>query len=163
MHRLSLAVLALPLALVLAACGGGGSASSGPPAASTAASPGASAQPAPSAATIAVDSPANGATVPAGDLTVKYTVTGATLVAPVSAKGPTDLDVVVLLDADPGQYIGRFQPAPSNNPNIVQTADGTATFHKMDAGKHTLSMYLSSANRVSVNPPVWTTVTFTAQ
>jgi len=178
--------------LLLAACGGGAATSSAPaaapsvtaskPAASVAASAAvskpaasASAKPvaasgaaasgasAPTGVTITMVAPKDGSSVPPGDVTVNYDVAGVTLVPAADAKKLDDYHVHVLLDSDATPYLTQFLPVPMGNDNIVHTAAKMVTFKGVTAGPHTLSVFLTTSNHISVSPPIQTKATFTAQ
>ncbi|HEY8693341.1 MAG TPA: hypothetical protein VIR57_11445 [Chloroflexota bacterium] len=130
---------------------------------SAAAKPAATGAPAPSGVTLTLVSPKDGSSVPAGDVTVNYDVTGVTLVPAADAKQLTDYHAHVLLDTDPAPYVVQFLPAPTGNDKIVHTAAKTVTFKSVPAGSHTLAIYISTSNHISVGPPIQTKATFTVQ
>jgi hypothetical protein len=161
--------------LILSACGGTASATaasadpgSKPAAGAAASKPAAApstsaAQPAPSGASISITSPANGSTVPPGALNVAYEVTGVTLVPAANATKLDDYHTHVLLDVDPSTYIGQFMPVPTGNPNIIHTGAKTVKFDNVAPGPHTVTVFLTTSNHISVKPPVSRSSKFTVQ
>jgi hypothetical protein len=143
----------------LAASKPAGSIAASKPAASGAAA----AQAAPSGVTLTIVQPANGATVPAGTATVTYDVTGITLVPAAQAQKLTDYHAHVLLDEDATPYLSQFQPAPMGDPKLIHTAAQTVTFDNVASGSHTITVWITTSNHVSVNPPISAKSTFTAQ
>src|SRR5205085_2384002 len=117
----------MALAITLAACGGGagsGSASgaAGPAGSSippdvAAASAGAAAPPASSS--LEITAPKEGATVPAGNVTVSYDLGGITLASPAGSAQAGDFDVAVLLDTDATPYLQQFKPVPSGDDKVI--------------------------------------------
>jgi hypothetical protein len=163
------------------------SAAASAPAAAASAKPAASGgpasgAPAPSGVTITVNQPKDGSSVPAGDVTVSYDVTGVTLVAGSQATKPDDYHVHVLLDVDPMPYLRDFQQFPGGtvpgcaktgasgacaqligqaNPNILHTADKSVTFKNVAAGSHKINVSLATSNHITVSPVIQANVTFT--
>jgi hypothetical protein len=119
--------------------------------------------PAPSGAEITITAPAPNSTVPAGDVQVSYDVKGATLVAAASATRVEDLHVHVLCDVDPGPYLGTTTIIPLGQPNIIHTNNLSATCPNMGPGERKVTVILTGANHISVNPSVSSTVTFTVR
>jgi hypothetical protein len=127
------------------------------------ASSGTAVQPAPSGAAISIVQPAEGARVPAGDVSVAYQVPGLTLVSAADAKKLTDYHVHVLLDTDPLPYIGGFTPVPTGNDRIIHTAAPSVAFKNVAPGQHSLAVFVTTSNHVSVKPPILARSTFTAE
>jgi plastocyanin len=157
-------VAAITSAALLAACGGAsgsatGTGSGSAPANSIApdvAAASAGAATPPPGSTLTVTDPKEGATVPAGNVTVSYDITGLTL--------GTNYQMAVLLDVDATPYLQQFKPVPTNDDHIVLTADKTVTFKNVAAGNHTVTAVLTTAaNHLSVSPPKFYKVTFQAQ
>jgi len=90
-------------------------------------------------------------------------VTGVTLVPAADAKKLDDYHAHVLLDVDPGPFLNSFQPVPTGNDLIVHTAAKSVTFKNVPAGNHGVTIFMSTSNHVSVNPPVFAKVAFKVQ
>lgn len=88
-----------------------------------------------------------------GDLTVSAW-TDARLVPPGQARNPDDLHLVFLLDSDVEAY--RRDPGgiplPAAGPNVVHTAETSATFRDVPPGRHQVAVLLSDPNHQSVGP-----------
>jgi len=108
---------------------------------------------APSGVGITITAPAANATVPPGDVRVSYEVKSASLVPVARATRVEDLHVHVLCDVDPAPYLGTSAIIPPGLPNIIHTADPSATCAGMQAGQHRVTIILTGANHISVNPP----------
>lgn len=74
-----------------------------------------------------------------------------------------DYHLHYFLDEDATPFIGTLVPVPAGNPKIIHTANLQVTFDNVAAGSHTVTVLLSGANHVTVQPPLSTQVTFTAQ
>jgi hypothetical protein len=94
-------------------------------------------------------------------VSVQYS--GPPLVAAASATRLDDYHLHYFLDESAEPYIGTLVPVPMGNPNIVHTAALQQTFENVAAGPHTVTVMLSGANHVSVQPPLSVQVNFTAQ
>jgi hypothetical protein len=116
----------------------------------------------PAGTQITISSPKNGATVPAGDVTVTFT-TAIDLVAAAQAKSLNDYHAHALLDVDPTPYLGTDVPVPAATDRIIHTGAKSVTFMNVAPGQHKLTVFLSFGNHTSVKPPVSDSVTFTAQ
>ncbi|HLY66043.1 MAG TPA: hypothetical protein VKU60_10965 [Chloroflexota bacterium] len=157
---------------LLAACspGGGSSASSPPAAQASGAGPddaarsaaAAAAQPAPADVTLVITAPKEGASVPAGTVSVTYDLSSVTLVAPNQASKIDDYQVGALLDVDATPYLQLFKPLPSGDDRIVLTGAKSVTFNNVAAGSHTVTVMLATSDHVSVSPPKFYKVTFQA-
>jgi hypothetical protein len=111
---------------------------------------------------LAIDSPRAGETVSASDgkLTVNVEYWGPRLVAPEPGLAVDEYHLTYFLDSDPTPYIGTLTPMPRCDARIVASASPQVTFPNVSSGSHSLAVVLAGSNRVSVNPPVATRVTF---
>jgi hypothetical protein len=94
---------------------------------------------------------------------VAYEVTGVTLVAAAQATRVGDLHVHVLCDVDPAPYLGTTTAIPLGRPDIIHTAETSATCPNLGSGQRRATVILTAANHISTNPAVSSTVTFTVQ
>src|SRR5438105_8284647 len=101
---------------------GGSLAGSAKPSSAASASPSFSAAPAPLNVDLSVTAPKEGATLPIGDVTVTYDITGVTLVPAADAKKLDDYHLHVFLDVDPTPYLQQFKPVPTGDDRVVHTA-----------------------------------------
>jgi hypothetical protein len=101
--------------------------------------------------------------VPTGSVTVTVQYAGPALVAAANATRLDDYHLHYLLDESATPYIGTQVPVPMGNPNIVHTAALQQTFDNVPAGPHIVTVMLSGANHVSVQPPLSAQVMFTVQ
>jgi hypothetical protein len=85
------------------------------------------------------------------------------LVPAANATKLDDYHLHYLLDESATPYISTLTPVPMGNPNIVHTAALQQTFDNVAAGSHTVTVMLSGANHVSVQPPLSAQVMFTVQ
>ena len=101
--------------------------------------------------------------MPAGSVAVSVQYSGPQLVAAASATKLDDYHLHYFLDENATQYVGTLVPVPTGNPKIVHTANLQLSFDNVAAGSHTVTVMLSGANHVSVQPPLSAQVTFTVQ
>jgi hypothetical protein len=120
------------------------------------------AAPKPANASLSIVQPAAGGTISSGSVTVVVNYTGPTLVPAASATALDQYHLHYLLDVDPAPYIGTTTPMPLNDPRIIHTASTQVTFDNVAPGPHRVSVIMSGANHVSVDPPVSQQITFTA-
>ena len=132
------------------------------PATSPSPSP-AAAAPQPASATLTISSPTNGQSVPAGSVAVSVQYNGPPLVPAANATKLDDYHLHYFLNETATPFIGTLVPVPAGNPKIIHTANLQVTFDNVAAGSHTVTVLLSGANHVTVQPPLSTQVTFTAQ
>ena len=95
-----------------------------------------------------------------GKLTVNVEYWGPRLVAPEPGLAVDEYHLTFFLDSDPTPYIGTLTPMPRCDARIVASASPQVTFPNVSSGSHSLAVVLAGSNRVSVNPPVATRVTF---
>ena len=112
---------------------------------------------------LTISSPNPGQTVPAGPVQVSVQYSGPPLVPAANATKLDDLHLHYFLDENAAAYIGTLVPVPMGNPNIVHTAALQQTFDNVPAGSHTVTVMLSGANHISVQPPLSASVSFTVQ
>ncbi len=106
--------------------------------------------------------------MPAGNVTVTYEVSDVTLVPAASAAKPEDYHVHLAMDMDASQWVGKDVVVPTGdaNPNparLMHTAAKSVTFANVSPGEHTVTVWLSFANHMSVKPSVSASVKFTAR
>jgi hypothetical protein len=120
---------------------------------------------APFGAGIKISSPTVGVTVPAGDVRVTVDVTHVNLVPDTQATRVEDLHIHVLLDVDPSPYLapGNTNDIPTGRPDIVHTAERDVVFSNARPGQYRVTVILTGANHISVNPPVSDAVTLTVE
>jgi hypothetical protein len=111
--------------------------------------------------TLRFTAPTAGQTLPAGTISVAVDYSGPTLVPAASATKLDDYHVHYFLDESAAAYLGTLVPVPMGNPHILHTAATQVSFDGVTAGPHTLTVMLSGANHISVNPPVSDQVAFT--
>lgn len=109
----------------------------------------------PAGLSLEVTDPKEGATIPAGNVTVSYDVSGLSL-------GP-DYEAGVLLDVDATPYLQQFKPLPSGDDHVVLTTNKTVTLKNVAAGSHTVTVILTTSNQLSLSPPKFYKVSFQAQ
>jgi hypothetical protein len=100
--------------------------------------------------------------VPAGVVQVSFDYAGPTLVAAADATKLDDYHVHYFLDVDATPYLGSLVPVPLGDPRIIHTAATQVSFENVRPGRHTVTVMLSGANHISVNPPVSDQTTFDA-
>ena len=101
--------------------------------------------------------------MPAGTLQVTVQYQGPQLVPAANATKLDDYHLHYFLDESAAPYLGTLVPVPMGNPHIVHTAALQVTFDNVTAGSHTLTVALSGANHITVQPPLSDQVTFTVQ
>ena len=114
----------------------------------------------PPPATVTIVEPANGATVPAGSVTVRLTVTG----VPIVPAGDTTSGTGhhhLYLDAD---VTDPTVPIPTVPGSIIHMGDASSeyVFENVPPGEHRLIAVVADGIHVPLQPWVVDTVTFTA-
>jgi hypothetical protein len=112
---------------------------------------------------LTISQPANGSTVPAGSVMVTLNYQGPQLVPAAQATKLDDYHVHYFLDVDATPYIGTQVPVPTGNPSIVHSGATSQTFDNVAPGQHTVTVLMTGADHISLNPPVVDKVTFTVQ
>jgi hypothetical protein len=109
-----------------------------------------------------ITAPTAGQSVAAGSVQVSVSYQGPPLVPAANATKLDDLHLHYFLDENAAPYLGTQVPVPTGNPHIVHSAALQVTFDNVAAGSHTVTVFLSGSNHVSVAPPASDQVTFTA-
>lgn len=141
-HKTRIAALALSAAALLAGCSGG--APAGETTAPAAEQPASDAATAP---TLEITEPADGTTVPAGDLKVNSDVTDLKFTMPSNTNVPGEGHIHYTLDDRPFEM--------SITPDMV--------IKGVEPGEHTLEAELVQNNTQPLDPPVRAEITFTAE
>jgi LPXTG-motif cell wall-anchored protein len=110
---------------------------------------------------VAITSPAAGAMVIGPDVTVTIDVGDIKLVPGAQATQKSDMHVHYLLDVDPTPWLDGKHDIPTGDPNIVHSAATSHTFTNLAPGPHRVTVILSSADHLAVQPPVAPSVSFT--
>jgi outer membrane protein assembly factor BamB len=112
------------------------------------------------APTIRFDSPLDGASIPAGDVTVTAETANFKLVDQLGKPNSAGQGHIhYFLDADAPTTQG--QPAVTAPGTYAATANTTYTWNNVPAGKHTLSIELINNDHTPLNPPVVQKITVT--
>ena len=116
-------------------------------------------------AVITITSPKAGESVAAGDVAVTYDVSDVTLVPKAAAQKLEDYHVHVFLDQDASAYVGTDEAVPSGHANpkpdrIIHTAEKSVTFENVTAGEHTVTVFMTFSDHVSVKPAVSASLKF---
>ncbi len=107
--------------------------------------------------TVKILFPHEGAVVPAGDLTMAMTNTGARLVAADDSQNPQTGHFHLYLDKVP-EHVGR--PIPKGVEGIYHTAERTFLLKDVTRGLHTLVLVWAYGNHIPVSPWVSDTIMF---
>jgi len=99
--------------------------------------------------------------VPLGSIQVSVDYAGPTLVAAADARKLDDYHLHYFLDVDATPYLGTVVPVPLDDARIIHTAATQVSFENVGPGRHTMTVMLSGANHISVNPPISDQTTFT--
>jgi hypothetical protein len=92
---------------------------------------------------------------------VSIDYTGPALVGVATATKLDDYHVHYFLDVDATPYLGSQVSVPTSDPRIIHTAATQVSFDNVGPGRHVVTVLLTGANHVSVNPPLSDQVTFT--
>lgn len=118
---------------------------------------------APATPTLKITSPANGATLPAGDITIKTAVQNFNIVDKQGQSNVTgEGHLHFYMDVNPLPSTAG-QPAIPADPNAVwaHVSDTTYTFKNVPPGQHTFSVQLANNDHTPVYPIVTDMVTIT--
>lgn len=107
--------------------------------------------------TVKILFPTEGAVLPAGDVTVAMTNTGARLIPADGTHDPRTGHFHLYLDKVP-EHVGR--PIPTGVEGIVHTPDRTFTIKGMTRGLHTLVLIWAYGDHIPFNPWVSDTIMF---
>ncbi|MBI2836318.1 MAG: DUF4399 domain-containing protein, partial [Chloroflexi bacterium] len=109
---------------------------------------------------LSIASPAQGATVDAGNIQVTVQVTNFELVPPgalQAGKGHLHYYLDVAIPTDPGK------PAVTAAGTYKATPAASATWENVSAGTHTLGVQLVNADHTPLEPPITATITITVR
>jgi hypothetical protein len=109
---------------------------------------------------IQITEPANGATV-GPNVNVSWTSEGVTIVKAADATELTQGHYHVFVDTAP--ITGADTPTPTDNPQIIHTAETSVELKDLAPGEHTITLVLGYSNHTPWQPPVTATVTFTVE
>ena len=83
------------------------------------------------------------------------------LVPGTQATRKEDLHVHYLLDVDPAPWLDGKRDIPTGDPNIVHSASTSNVFKNVKPGPHKVTVILTNADHIAVQPPVAPSVSFT--
>jgi hypothetical protein len=110
---------------------------------------------------LTITAPVVGAVVKGPDLTVTLDIGNLKLVPGAQATQKSDLHVHYLLDVDPTPWLDGKHDIPAGDPNIIHSAATSYTFKNVKPGPHRLTVILTNADHIAIQPPVAPSVTFT--
>jgi len=111
--------------------------------------------------TVKITSPKDGATVTGPDVKITVDVGTLHLVPAGNATNNNQMHIHYLLDVDPSPYLGGKRDIPFGDPHIIHSADLSHTFTDVSPGPHQVTVILTYADHIAVQPPVAPTVHFT--
>ncbi|MHB8577976.1 MAG: DUF4399 domain-containing protein [Dehalococcoidia bacterium] len=108
--------------------------------------------------TVAIQAPANGATV-SNPVAMKITSSGITIKA-ATAQDPTAAHYHYFIDHDPALVVKQGQQIPTGQPDIVHSADPNQVLPNLAAGPHTVWVVMAHTDHTPLTPDVTAKVSF---
>ncbi len=110
---------------------------------------------------VKITSPTEGEVIDGTEVTVTLDVGDLKLVPGAQAAQKSDLHVHYLLDVDPTPWLDGKRDIPTGDPNIVHSAATSHTFTNLKPGPHKVTVILTNADHIAIQPPVAPSVRFT--